>query len=114
MDTSTPQSIKARSVINNGLRDGKIKKPNCCDGCGKETSDIEAHHPKGDKHPDVIVWLCTTCHGSAHEGREKRLSDSPVNSQRGKWERAAMAMDRSRKRRRLGGSPDAEHETETM
>lgn len=79
MDTSTPQSIKARSVINNGLRDGKLKKPAACQGCGKETSDIEAHHPKGDKHPDVIVWLCTTCHGGAHEGREKRLSDSPVN-----------------------------------
>ena len=79
MDTSTPQSIKARSVINNGLRDGKIKKPDCCDGCGKKTSEVEAHHPRGDKHPEVIVWLCLKCHGSAHAGRDKHLSDSPVN-----------------------------------
>lgn len=82
MDTSTPESISARARINNALRDGKIKKPSCCDGCGKHTSDIEAHHRSGAKNQDDIVWLCTTCHGRAHEGREKRLSDSPVNKPR--------------------------------
>lgn len=93
MDTSTPQSIKARSVINNGLRDGKIQKPDTCDGCGKKTGGLEAHHPRGDKHPDVIVWLCLDCHGAAHAGRDKHLSDSPVNKvKRGFRQAAADAM----------------------
>lgn len=103
MDTSTKTSISARAKINNALRDGKLKKPSACEGCGKETSDIEAHHPKGDKHPDVIVWLCTTCHGSAHEGREKRLSDSPVNRVRDGFRKAAKKA-----------FAKGEHETETM
>jgi hypothetical protein len=110
MDTSTKTSISARAKINNALRDGKLKKPSCCDGCGKETSELEAHHPKGDKHPEVIVWICTTCHGDAHAGREKRAVDGP-------WTKAAKDMEIGRRRkreRRLGGHPDAEHETETM
>ena len=74
MDTSTKTSISARAKINNALRDGKIEKPSACQGCGKKTGDIEAHHHKGDKNPEAIKWLCTKCHGAAHEGRDKHLA----------------------------------------
>ena len=103
MDTSTKTSISARAKINNALRDGKLKKPSACEGCGTKTSDIEAHHFKGDKDPESVRWLCTTCHGSAHAGRDKHLSDSPIN-------RAKKLMRQAAKKAFAKG----EHETETM
>jgi len=96
MDTSTKTSIAARARINNALRDGKIKKPAACQGCGKKTGDLEAHHHKGDKVPGAVKWLCTTCHGAAHEGRDKHLKGTS-------WRQAA--------RDAVG---KGEHETETM
>jgi len=83
MDTSTKTSISARAKINNALRDGKIEKPAACQGCGEKTSEIQAHHYKGDKNPEAIRWLCLKCHGAAHEGRDKHLS------KKGRW-RAAV------------------------
>jgi hypothetical protein len=103
MDTSTKQSIRARSVVNNGLRDGKIEKPENCEGCGKPSGKLQAHHPKGDKHPEVVKWLCLDCHGGAHEGREKRLSDSPLNRVRAGFRKAAKKA-----------FAKGEHETGTM
>lgn len=53
--------LVARSVINNGLRDGKIRKPARCQGCKTATSRLEAHHPDHDQ-PSRVRWLCATCH----------------------------------------------------
>lgn len=55
---------KCRSVINNGLRDGKIKKPKCCSKCHKYTTKLTGHHNKGygTNGKGRIIWLCYSCH----------------------------------------------------
>lgn len=58
--------IQARSVINNGLRDGKIKKPANCQGCKRASTKLEAHHPDHDK-PKRVRWLCPDCHHNVNE-----------------------------------------------
>ena len=70
-DIKTPAEAKkkrARSVINNALRDGRIKKPQTCAKCHKQTSKLTAHH-KGryvasstEVKRQNIVWLCYHCH----------------------------------------------------
>lgn len=72
-NTSAPHKIKARSRINNALRDGRIEKPETCQGCGAKT-DIQAHHPN-HQEATKVRWLCRSCHERAHgRGIRKRLS----------------------------------------
>jgi len=52
--------IQARSVINNGVRDGKITRPKACQSC-KRAGKLEAHHPNHDQ-PSRVRWLCPDCH----------------------------------------------------
>lgn len=59
---SVPGKIKARSVVNNAKRDGKIKRSPCAK-CGAKK--VEAHHPDYRK-PLVVVWLCKPCHTAVH------------------------------------------------
>lgn len=54
--------FKARSVVNNAKRDGKIK-PAPCANCGKKKT--QAHHTDYTK-PLEVVWLCAKCHTFAH------------------------------------------------
>lgn len=70
-NTSAPHKIRARSVINNGLRDGKVEKPSACQSCHKETGDIAAHHPNHNAAARVR-WLCRMCHERAHGRGLKR------------------------------------------
>ena len=62
MNGDPPKLIKARSVINNGLRDGKIKKPARCQGCKRTSDKLEFHHDSGYDNPKKGKWLCATCH----------------------------------------------------
>jgi hypothetical protein len=55
---------KANYAISNGLRDGKIIRPNKCEKCGKQCQP-QAHHPNYDE-PLNVQWLCSKCHGQAH------------------------------------------------
>ena len=70
-NTSKPFKIRARSVINNGLRDGKIEKPSRCQACGQAKDDIAAHHPQHHQATRVR-WLCRSCHERAHGRGLKR------------------------------------------
>lgn len=85
-DVKTPaekKKKKNRSVINNGLRDGKIKKPKTCSKCGKHTSKLTAHHDKGYSkggHTHV-TWLCYHCHKIE---TDKAHGRSRVSGQTGK------------------------------
>lgn len=63
-DVDTPEERrkkKCRSVINNGLRDGKIKKPRCCSVCHKPSSKLQFHHTDY-KNPKKGRWECPSCH----------------------------------------------------
>jgi len=57
-----PDKSKARTALNNALRDGKVFKQNCL-VCG--SIDSEAHHPDYSKPFDVI-WLCPKHHAEEH------------------------------------------------
>lgn len=52
---------KCRSVINNGLRDGKVKKPSTCAKCGVHTSKLQFDHTTY-KTSKKGRWLCPSCH----------------------------------------------------
>ena len=60
---------QANQKINNGIRDGKVKRPDTCDDCGK-TCKPQGHHEDYDKPLDV-VWVCTRCHGKRHQTIER-------------------------------------------
>jgi len=53
---------KARQIIRNGVRDGKIKKMPCVE-CGNPKS--EGHHEDYNK-PLEVIWLCTQHHQDLH------------------------------------------------
>ena len=55
-----PEKYQAHNMLNNCIRDGKIKKPSTCEICGKSCS-LHGHHFDYDKPLDVI-WLCPECH----------------------------------------------------
>lgn len=63
---SHPEEYRARTVVGNALRDGKIVRPGSCQTCGKSCKP-QAHHYRGhapEFHLDV-EWLCRTCHNIA-------------------------------------------------
>lgn len=62
-----PKQYKARSVLNNAIAKGKIKKPENCVKCNS-TGIIHGHHEDYSKPLDVI-WLCPPCHSEVHYGR---------------------------------------------
>lgn len=65
----TEMNAKKRAVanvVNNAIRDGKIKKPSSCQACKKSECRIEGYHEDYDK-PLNIEWLCSSCHRKWHK-----------------------------------------------
>jgi ribosome-binding protein aMBF1 (putative translation factor) len=60
-----PEKYIAHNMINNLLRDGKIKKSIKCEFCGKDDCVIEGHHFDYNK-PNEVIWLCHKCHMKLH------------------------------------------------
>lgn len=61
------QKRKAQQAVSNAKRDGKLIKPDYCEGCGTSEKKIQAHH--WSYEPEYwldVVWLCTSCHGKEH------------------------------------------------
>lgn len=57
-----PEKCKAKRLLDNAIRDGKIvRQP--CERCG--ASKAQAHHPDYGRPLDV-VWLCFKCHRKEH------------------------------------------------
>lgn len=59
-----PASYQAHNMVNNAIRDGKLFKPNQCEGCNDETT-LHGHHCDYNKPLDVM-WLCDPCHKQWH------------------------------------------------
>jgi len=60
-----PEKIKARDIINNAIRDGKLARPKVCSICGALGVSIYAHHSDYSK-PLEVVWVCKSCHWKIH------------------------------------------------
>jgi len=61
---SNPEKYKAHNMVNNAVRDGRMSKPNHCEGCG-DICNPHGHHEDYSKPLDV-VWLCVSCHRTVH------------------------------------------------
>ena len=59
------EKIRARKVISEAIRRGKLKRGECVI-CG--TKNAQAHHNDYTKKYD-IVWLCLKCHSAYHSDR---------------------------------------------
>ena len=62
-----PVPYAARTLLQNAIRDKRIRKPKQCSKCGRKTR-IMGHHQDYYKPLDVI-WLCQVCHIAEHRGR---------------------------------------------
>lgn len=56
----------ARQKASKAIRKGKIQKPQTCERCGEQFSNLQAHHENYEK-PLEIVWLCESCHKLLHK-----------------------------------------------
>ena len=63
-----PQKERARGIIRDAIKRGKVTVPSRCQKCGSQNrpcSDgrryIQAHHPD-HKKPLLVEWLCAKCH----------------------------------------------------
>jgi len=59
-----PKKYRARVMIGNAVRDGKIFKPCECSQCGSGGL-IHGHHDDYD-YPLTVRWLCAACHRQWH------------------------------------------------
>ncbi len=65
-----PLRKAASTIVNNAVRDGRLKKPKNCSKCGK-MARIYGHHDDYYKPLDVI-WLCQVCHKQLHKEEKNR------------------------------------------
>lgn len=78
-NSRNPEKVAANRLVNNYLRDGKIRKPCNCSVCGKTNCEIQGHHWSYlEEHWLDVIWLCIECHNKEHrkinaENRQKLL-----------------------------------------
>jgi Bacillus phage endonuclease len=59
---------KARWILNNAIRDGKIVRPNICQICA-QIRKLDGHHADYNK-PLQVLWVCRKCHTAIHYKRD--------------------------------------------
>ena len=72
-----PEQYKARVMVNNAIRDGRLNKEPC-KNCGS-TKRLQAHHEDYSKPLDV-KWLCNKCHIIKH-GKKPLLTALENNNE---------------------------------
>ena len=63
-----PIKYASQTLVNNAVRDGRLKKPGKCSKCDKKGM-ICGHHEDYYKPLDVI-WVCQACHVTLHKEKE--------------------------------------------
>lgn len=63
-----PGKYKAKNMVGNAIRDGKIVRPSMCQECKVECTP-HAHHCDYSKPLDVM-WLCEPCHQEWHRNNK--------------------------------------------
>ena len=61
-----PDKYKARTAVNNAIRDGRLVRKSCVVGGCQEKS--EAHHEDYSK-PLEVIWMCRPHHRQHHRGQ---------------------------------------------
>lgn len=64
-----PIRCKARSIVSNLIRRGKLIKPDICSHCFKKRK-VESHHEDYSK-PLEVKWLCKKCHTSWEQAKQR-------------------------------------------
>lgn len=59
-----PEKVRARQLLKDALRAGRIQRPGQCERC-PVTMNLHGHHPDHSKPLDVL-WLCVNCHAIEH------------------------------------------------
>jgi len=59
-----PKKCKAKNMVGNAIRDGRMRKETKCSECASEYR-VEAHHDDYD-FPLSVRWLCASCHKQWH------------------------------------------------
>jgi hypothetical protein len=60
-----PERDKARTALNNAVRDGRVQKPSLCERCLLPHTQLHGHHSNYSQ-PLNVAWLCPVCHGAVH------------------------------------------------
>ena len=64
-----PEKYRATNMVNNAIRDGRMKKENKCSKCGSE-KNVHAHHADYS-YPLSVRWLCAACHSQLHHANKE-------------------------------------------
>lgn len=64
LKTMKPKETKARNMVSNAIRDGRLIRPSRCEHCGSDQR-LHGHHYDYDK-PLSVIWLCVPCHKQVH------------------------------------------------
>jgi ribosomal protein S27AE len=72
-----PEQARAKWLVQKAVQRGKIKKPPCCQRCGKPfpPDKLQAHHHDYSRPLDVS-WYCGPCHKAVHKELGKNWKDS--------------------------------------
>ena len=70
-----PIKRMASQIVNNAVRDGKIIKPELCEGCESKPIRLHGHHDDY-AYALVVRWLCPGCHNKWHQINGEGLNGS--------------------------------------
>lgn len=66
----------ARQAVYFAIEDGELVRPEICEVCDCQHSEMQAHHTNyGD--PLNVIWVCPPCHAKIHASKEHALN--PAN-----------------------------------
>lgn len=66
-DERHPEKARARKLLTQAVRVGRVSKPKHCQDCGEEKTPRRLHgHHEDYSKPYDVNWLCPGCHARRH------------------------------------------------